>query len=222
MSTLALLSPKEEQARAAAEADIRDGLSGFKKTGAALALIRDSRLYRSTHETFEAYVADEFGIVRSRAYQQIEAARVANELEHHGINVATESHAAALLKVEPEKRVQIFRQISEHGKVTAAAIEQAVKSGTETTTATPKDATKAVVRDLKRTVADLADAIEQLAYMPEPELASVVEDVNYIYAEIVGMWVDRHPAGYRFPLIEKTAGKINAKIEARKTATIAV
>lgn len=45
-----------------------------KIAGEALATIRDEKLYRRTHSTFEAYVEDRFGVSRSTAYRMIEAA----------------------------------------------------------------------------------------------------------------------------------------------------
>jgi hypothetical protein len=42
--------------------------------GAALREIRDRRLYRETHSSFEAFMADEFGISKPDAHRQIQAA----------------------------------------------------------------------------------------------------------------------------------------------------
>lgn len=47
-----------------------------KIAGEALATIRDEKLYRRTHSTFEAYVEARFGVSRSTAYRMIEAASV--------------------------------------------------------------------------------------------------------------------------------------------------
>lgn len=46
----------------------------------ALANLRDRRLYRATHATFEAYVADRFGRGRQWAYREIERYEVAQAL----------------------------------------------------------------------------------------------------------------------------------------------
>lgn len=42
--------------------------------GEALATIRDERLYRLTHSSFEAYVLDRWGFSRATAYRMIDAA----------------------------------------------------------------------------------------------------------------------------------------------------
>ncbi len=44
-----------------------------KIAGEALATIRDERLYRITHSTFEAYVNDRWGFSKTTAYRMIEA-----------------------------------------------------------------------------------------------------------------------------------------------------
>ena len=45
-----------------------------KIAGEALATIRDEKLYRATHTTFEAYLRDRFGLAKSTAYDMIAAA----------------------------------------------------------------------------------------------------------------------------------------------------
>lgn len=48
-----------------------------KIAGEALATIRDERLYRLTHRSFEGYVLDRWGFSRATAYRMIDAATVA-------------------------------------------------------------------------------------------------------------------------------------------------
>ncbi len=56
------------------EAIIEKGLNTFVDVGNALAEIRDGKLYRDTHGTFEDYCQERWGISLPRAYQFIEAA----------------------------------------------------------------------------------------------------------------------------------------------------
>lgn len=56
----------------------------FFEAGAALRQLRDKRLYRSTHRTFEEYCKDRFGYTRRRPYQLIEAAIVFENLCTNG------------------------------------------------------------------------------------------------------------------------------------------
>jgi hypothetical protein len=52
----------------------------FFEAGKALAELRDRRLYRSTHKTFEEYCKDRFGFERRHPYRLIEAAEVIDNL----------------------------------------------------------------------------------------------------------------------------------------------
>ena len=53
---------------------VERGLATFVVVGEALARIRDGRLYRESHKTFEAYCDERWGMSRPRAYQFIAAA----------------------------------------------------------------------------------------------------------------------------------------------------
>ena len=69
MSTeIVVLSQPEGERLAQCEATIRRGLHTFVEVGQALAEIRDSRLYRATHETFATYLDDRI----EEAYQSFE------------------------------------------------------------------------------------------------------------------------------------------------------
>ncbi|UHD45351.1 hypothetical protein LUX29_20540 [Aureimonas altamirensis] len=57
------------------EAVIHKGLSTFQEVGEALIEIRDSKLYRESHETFEVYCRDRWDLHRRRAYQLIDHAK---------------------------------------------------------------------------------------------------------------------------------------------------
>ncbi len=52
----------------------------FYEAGRALRELRDRRLYRSTHPTFEGYCRDRFGFERRHPYQLIDAASVVDNL----------------------------------------------------------------------------------------------------------------------------------------------
>ena len=52
----------------------------FYEAGMALMELRDRRLYRSTHATFEDYCRDRFNYTRRRPYQMIEAALIYDNL----------------------------------------------------------------------------------------------------------------------------------------------
>ncbi len=52
----------------------------FHEAGKALLELRDRRLYRSTHKTFEEYCKDRFGYSRRQPYYLIDAAAVVDNL----------------------------------------------------------------------------------------------------------------------------------------------
>jgi hypothetical protein len=59
---------------------VSKGLKGFLEVGQALLIIRDKRLYRGEHKTFEQYLKRRWGIVRSRGYRLIDAFKIAEDL----------------------------------------------------------------------------------------------------------------------------------------------
>jgi len=59
---------------------VKANLKGFVEAGRALAEIRDNKLYRQTHRTFESFCRDNFDISRPRAYELIDASEVVTEL----------------------------------------------------------------------------------------------------------------------------------------------
>lgn len=70
------LTPTEAERLDNLETVISSGMRSFVEVGTALAVIRDDRLYRASHRTFEAYVADKWGWNRSTAYKYIYASDV--------------------------------------------------------------------------------------------------------------------------------------------------
>jgi hypothetical protein len=76
------------------------------EVGNALREIRDSRLYRATHGTFEAYCRERWGISRPHAYRLISSAEVAKSLSPVGD--ITERALRPLAKLHPQKRQAAF------------------------------------------------------------------------------------------------------------------
>lgn len=60
---------------------IKDGLNTFLNVGHALAQIRDHRLYRATHQTFEKYCRERWDFGKSYANRQINGYQTINLLE---------------------------------------------------------------------------------------------------------------------------------------------
>jgi len=122
------LTTAERDDLAAAEAVIERGLQTFVEVGEALARVRDARLYRATHETFEAYCRDRWNLQRTRAYELIEASATVAAVSELSDTVPTnEAQAKALRGLPPEEAAATMRKAHEDtdGKPTAAAIRKA-------------------------------------------------------------------------------------------------
>lgn len=122
----------ERQDLVRCEAIIERGLATFIEVGGALLHIRDHRLYRETHRTFEDYCWQRWNLKRPRAYELMEAAEVAGGMsEISDIPVTRESHAAELasLRDEPEAMAEAWSDAHDAtgGQPTAADVRDAVR-----------------------------------------------------------------------------------------------
>lgn len=92
----------------------------FVEAGKALAELRNRKLYRSTHQSFEDYCQNRFGYTRYSAYYKIAASEVFdNLLTKSQQNSATESdqilptketQVRPLTKLEPEEQLEVWQQ----------------------------------------------------------------------------------------------------------------
>lgn len=114
------------------EAVVERGLEAFVEMGLALEAIRDERLYRETHATFEAYCKERWDFQRRYGDRLIGGARVAQLVSPIGL-IANEAQARELLpllRAEGEDAVrEVFRILSdEYGdKLTAKLITESVR-----------------------------------------------------------------------------------------------
>ncbi|MBD2359539.1 hypothetical protein H6G41_34220 [Tolypothrix sp. FACHB-123] len=105
------LTPEEQSDRLHLERKVE---RAFFEAGKALAELRDRRLYRSTHRTFEEYCRDRFGYNRSRSYQLIDAAIVVDNLtecpQFVDILPTAEGQIRPLTKLEPQQQQEVWQQ----------------------------------------------------------------------------------------------------------------
>ncbi|TIT21987.1 MAG: hypothetical protein E5W86_18355, partial [Mesorhizobium sp.] len=81
--------PAAETARLArCEQIIERGFAVFFEVGQALAEIREAKLYRASHDTFEDYCKERWDIGRSRAYELIDQATVVKAITDAGVNLS--------------------------------------------------------------------------------------------------------------------------------------
>jgi hypothetical protein len=112
------------------ETVIERGLGTFVEVGVALFEICDRRLYLEKHETFEQYCRKRWGISRSYAYRQIDAAKIAAIVSPIG-DIPNEAVARELSKLNDqptEQRETWAEAIEEHGPTPTAAQIRAVRT----------------------------------------------------------------------------------------------
>jgi hypothetical protein len=122
----AQLTMNEQEELLDHEAIIEQSQAVFVEVGNALMAIRDERLYRATHDSFEAYLHDRWpAISKRRGYQLIDSAQIAKV-----VPITNERQGRALKGVPPEQAKAAFEaaSVATNGAPTAKAISQAVDS----------------------------------------------------------------------------------------------
>ena len=109
------LTPDEERDRTHLERKVE---RAFYEAGKALQQLRDRKLYRSTHGTFEEYCRDRFGYNRRQPYLLIESALVVDNLsekcdQFDHIFPTKEGQVRSLTQLEPDQQHQVWQQAVE-------------------------------------------------------------------------------------------------------------
>ena len=116
----------------------------FYRAGIALKEIRDSRLYRITHATFEEYCRERFGFERRYPYQLIDAAIVADNIRqcvrdaHILPTNEYQLRPLAKLKGDPAKQAEVWLRAVERAQGKQPTYE-AVKETVQEIVVTEKD-----------------------------------------------------------------------------------
>ena len=121
-----------EQARLQELESIVDhGLQTFYEVGKALDEIREQKLYRETHKSFEIYCRDKCGIARQTAHRFISAAQVVDNLRPIGLKIPTkENQVRPLTGLPPELQLEIWQEaleLSPNSMPTGAAVQRLVE-----------------------------------------------------------------------------------------------
>lgn len=123
------LTIDEQQMLERCELIIGQGLQTYVEVGRALTTIREGKLYRQHYDTWEEYCVDRWGMSRSRAYQLMDASKVAADLSTMVDNPPTnEREAREVGKAAPADRPRVIEradQLAAGTKRTAKHIEQA-------------------------------------------------------------------------------------------------
>lgn len=127
-----ILSVDERAALMECESIIRNGRAVFVHVGNALERIRDSRLYRETHKTFEVYCLEVWEISDRFARSLRSAADVVGLLQEKNISPlpATESQARPLTKMPREEWAPAWQEVvatAPQGRITASLVAEVVQ-----------------------------------------------------------------------------------------------
>jgi hypothetical protein len=111
---------------------IQEGLAGFLKVGLAFAEVRFKGLHRSTHDAFESYCRDRWGLSLSRTNQIISSVKVVTNItgtfpeDTVLLSQANEHMLRPLTRLEPSLQVATWELIRQIKKEPDASIIQEV------------------------------------------------------------------------------------------------
>ncbi len=119
------------------EAVVEKGLAAFLDVGQALWQIRQSRLYRENHSTFEEYVEARWLMSKSQAYRLISATEVVHQIEEAGSPIgdngdhllpSNAAQARPLSQLPIHQRPEAWAKAVEQsgGQPTAAVVQEIV------------------------------------------------------------------------------------------------
>lgn len=130
------LSVEEETERLRLERQVE---RAFYQAGLALQTLRDKKLYRSTHKTFQEYCQDRFGFAKSHSYRLINAVEIVDNISEKVPNwgqnetklifPTTESQVRPLKSLEPSLQRQAWTEAVEiaSGVPSAKIVREVVK-----------------------------------------------------------------------------------------------
>ena len=98
------LTKREHEELEGLEQEVASGLSEFLRVGRALSTIRNKRLFRETHTTFDQYVVERWGLGIGATGSLITSFHIAEQLVDAGIDLpaqVTQSAMRSLAKLSP-------------------------------------------------------------------------------------------------------------------------
>ncbi len=124
------LSEKEHSRLTALEEVIGHGLETFLDVGRSLLEIRDKKLYRAAHTTFEHYCRARWQLGRAYAYRLIGAAQIAADLASSLVQPTAETQLRPLSGLPGEQVLHVWRSAVEEagGVPTEDIVRRALES----------------------------------------------------------------------------------------------
>jgi hypothetical protein len=172
------LTTQEAKRLAHLESVIERFRKAYYDTGSALREIRDSRLYRLTHDSFESYALEKWGISRPRAYELIGASDVAKNLSAVAdISTTNEFQLRTLTTLDPEDQITVYTQAAAsapEGRVTATILQEK-KDELLASRPTPKPEPKRTMPKSAPSKATMAKALERIKSVFGRQFATQIE-----------------------------------------------
>ncbi|MCU0541041.1 MAG: MICOS complex subunit MIC60 [Oscillatoriaceae cyanobacterium Prado104] len=170
------------------ESIVKHGLQTFYEVGKALDEIREQRLYRETHKSFESYCRDKWDIARQTAHRFIAAAQVIENLTPIGVKIPTkEIQVRPLAGLSPELQLEIWQQaleLSSNGMPTGATVQRLVEQRFPASESdrTPKDSASELEK-LRSENQRLKEQIKQQNRERDRRAAAVALELEQLRAE---------------------------------------
>src|SRR5882724_9373947 len=144
------LSSEERMELAACMGVIEKGMETFLQVGQALMSIRDKRLYRETHNSFEDWCQESYGWTSRRAWQYISAAQTMKNLERPAPDgnlsttfmlPASEAQVRPLVALPPEEQRAAWAEAvaTSPGRLTKRHVEAVVRARRGVSAAAPPE-----------------------------------------------------------------------------------
>lgn len=189
--TTDLLTTSERGLLTSYETVVQQGLDSFVEVGNALAAIRDGRLYRESHQTFEAYCVERWNLSKSRAYQFLRGAEVVERLaECTTVDVMPDNEAQVrpLASLPEEQQAEAWKEAVESApvdddgqpQVTAKHVEAAVERRKAIDVEPIRDDDPAAIHEPECPEDHPLYAVMMLAETHDKQLAAVVERWPYL------------------------------------------
>lgn len=241
-----LMSPLTDMERSELvqyEQTIKQGLNTFFDVGIALAQIREKRLYRDHHDTFEEYCQERWEMSKTHANRFIASANVMKALKEPpaqmtidemtpgavtpiGVSPAdapieilpeNESQVRPLTKLEPDLQRTAWAQVTEAvktgAKLTAALVEEVVSRILTPKEPEPQPEPKPIPDERQIDIEEAISQAEETEAEPEEELASI----NTLEREIQSYFQERNIP--RESLIQNLQNMRDGKEEAPQSET---
>lgn len=187
---------------------IKKELPAFMRVGVSLFELNALEVYKETHKSFAAFVADEFGIEKSHAYRLIEAAKVESNLSPIGdtfLKPTSESQYREIAKAPPEKQAEVVKAVAEicqqeERKPTASDYKKAVEEATSPKVAAVEG--ELVYEDMDDDDDEIGvEPVKPIPLSNQPEalvpkikaaaqaITNLKRDVKYLHAQRGGEWI---------------------------------